>query len=68
MIHSHEIPGHRDYDRNALLFSVGFAVDKDTPPIRLTPVLRKLAMTLRAMEIESAFLSVRALVAETSFV
>ena len=41
----------------ACLAQVGLVLDADAPAQLFTAVLRKLALTLRAMELESAFLS-----------
>jgi hypothetical protein len=55
-IGSHEAGRH--YHRNALLFNVGFILsNKHVPSQLFSASLRRLALTLRSMEIESAFLS-----------
>jgi hypothetical protein len=45
------------YERNTLLFSVGFVLRRTADPRPFRPLLSKLALTLRSMEIESKFLS-----------
>ena len=45
------------YERNSLLFSVGFVLRRAADPRPFRPLLSKLALTLRSMEIESKFLS-----------
>ena len=45
------------YERNALLFCVGFVLRRTEDPRPFRPVLSKLADTLRDMEVESRFLS-----------
>jgi hypothetical protein len=45
------------YERNALLFCVGFVLRRTDDPMPYRPLLSKLALTLRDMEIESQFLS-----------
>lgn len=45
------------YERNSLLFSVGFVVRRKSDPSPFYPLLSRLASTLRSMEIESGFLS-----------
>ncbi|KAG7344329.1 nitrogen permease regulator 2 [Nitzschia inconspicua] len=45
------------YERNALLFSIGFVLRRAADPRPFRPLLSKLALTLRSMEIESGFLS-----------
>ena len=45
------------YERNSLLFSVGFVLRRKSDPSPFRPLLSRLASTLRAMEIESRFLS-----------
>ena len=45
------------YERNALLFSIGFILRRTEDPRPFRPVLSKLAMVLRDMEWESQFLS-----------
>jgi Nitrogen permease regulator 2 len=46
-----------NYERNSLTFCVGFVLRRSDDPQPYRPLLSKLAMTLRAMEIESQFLS-----------
>jgi hypothetical protein len=45
------------YERNALLFSVGIVLRRAADPRPFRPLISKLALTLRSMEIESHFLS-----------
>lgn len=45
------------YERNALLFSVGFLLRRAADPSPFRPLLSKLATTLQAMEEESRFLT-----------
>lgn len=45
------------YERNALLFSVGFILRRAADPSPFRPLLSKLAVTLQAMEEESRFLT-----------
>jgi len=45
------------YERNSLLFSVGFVIRRLHDPSPFRPLLSKLASTLQTMEIESSFLS-----------
>lgn len=45
------------YERNALLFSVGFVLRRAADPSPFRPLLSKLAVTLQAMEEESRFLT-----------
>ncbi|MGH3054723.1 MAG: hypothetical protein ACRDL7_07080, partial [Gaiellaceae bacterium] len=45
------------YKRNSLLFSVGFVVRRKNDPRPYRPLVMKLANTLKAMEVESQFLS-----------
>jgi hypothetical protein len=45
------------YERNALLFSVGIVLRRAADPRPFRPLISKLALTLRSMEIESRFLS-----------
>lgn len=45
------------YERNSLLFCVGFVLRRTEDPRPFRPVLSKLATTLRDMEVESHFLS-----------
>jgi hypothetical protein len=45
------------YERNALLFSVGFVLRRAADPRPFRPLISKLAMALRSMEIESGVLS-----------
>jgi hypothetical protein len=45
------------YERNTLLFSVGFVLRRTIDPQPYRPILSKLALTLRDMEIESQYLS-----------
>lgn len=45
------------YERNALLFCVGFVLRRTEDPRPFRPVLSKLALTFRDMEVESQFLS-----------
>jgi hypothetical protein len=45
------------YERNSLLFSVGFVLRRDIDPRPWWPVLSSLSRTFRAMEVESEFLS-----------
>lgn len=45
------------YERNALLFCVGFVLRRTEDPRPFRPVLAKVATTLRDMEVESQFLS-----------
>ena len=47
----------RAYHRNALLFNVGLVLAPGAPAEVFAACLRKLALTLRAMELETAFLS-----------
>jgi Nitrogen permease regulator 2 len=46
-----------NYERNTLLFCVGFVLRRMDDPQPYRPILSKLALTLRDMEIESQFLS-----------
>ena len=48
---------HSRYERNALLFSVGFLLRRAADPSPFRPLLSKLATTLQAMEEESRFLT-----------
>jgi hypothetical protein len=45
------------YERNSLLFSVGFVLRRNIDPRPWWPVLSNLSRTFRAMEVESEFLS-----------
>jgi hypothetical protein len=45
------------YERNALLFSIGMVLRRAADPRPFRPLISKLAMTLRSMEIESGVLS-----------
>lgn len=45
------------YERNSLLFCVGFILRRTEDPRPFRPVLSTLALTLREMEVESQFLS-----------
>jgi hypothetical protein len=45
------------YERNSLLFCVGFVLRRSIDPRPFRPVLSKIAVTLRDMEVESQFLS-----------
>ena len=45
------------YERNSLLFSVGFVIRRLADPSPYRPLLSRLASVLRSMEIESRFLS-----------
>ena len=45
------------YERNALLFCIGFVLRRKEDPRPFRPVLSKVATTLRDMEVESQFLS-----------
>jgi len=45
------------YERNSLLFSVGFVIRRLADPFPYRPLLSRLASVLRSMEIESRFLS-----------
>ena len=45
------------YERNSLLFSVGFVIRRLFDPVPFRPILSKLATTFQSMEIESAYLS-----------
>ena len=47
------------YERNSLLFSVGFLLRRNVDPRPYWPCLSKLSSTFRAMEMESEFLSHR---------
>jgi len=47
------------YERNALLFCVGFVLRRTEDPRPFRPVLSKLAVTFREMEIEQQFLTSR---------
>lgn len=47
------------YERNALLFSIGFVLRRAADPRPFRPLISKLAMTLRSMEMESGMLSGR---------
>lgn len=47
------------YKRNTLLFSVGFVLRRTIDPHPYHPILSKLALTLRDMEVESQFLTNR---------
>ena len=44
------------YERNALMFSVGFVLRRAADPRPFRPLLSKLAMTIRSMEVESQLL------------
>lgn len=46
----------KKYHRNALLFNVAFILAEHADVVGLQPLLRKLALTLRAAEIESEYL------------
>jgi Nitrogen permease regulator 2 len=48
------------YERNTLLFSVGFLLRRAADPSPFRPLLSKLAVTLQAMEEESGFLTKQA--------
>jgi hypothetical protein len=48
---------HSRYERNALLFSVGFLLRRAADPSPFRPLLSKFATTLQAMEEESRFLT-----------
>lgn len=48
---------HSRYQRNSLLFSVGFVIRRAMDPSPFRPLLSKLSSTLRAMEMERQFLS-----------
>ncbi len=45
------------YERNTLLFSIGMVLRRAADPRPFRPLISKLAMTLRSMEIESGILS-----------
>ena len=45
------------YERNSLLFSVGFVIRRLADPSPYRPLLSRLASVLRSMEVESRFLS-----------
>lgn len=45
------------YERNALLFSIGFVIRRKADPSPFRPLLSRLATVFQAMEIESRFLS-----------
>ncbi|KAL7522264.1 hypothetical protein ACHAWX_006959 [Stephanocyclus meneghinianus] len=45
------------YERNSLLFSVGFVLRRSIDPRPYWPVLSNLSLTFRSMEVESEFLS-----------
>ena len=45
------------YERNSLLFAVGFVLRRNVDPRPYWPVLSNLSTTFRAMEVESEFLS-----------
>jgi len=45
------------YERNSLLFAVGFVLHRSVDPRPFWPVLSNLSLTLRDMEVESEFLS-----------
>lgn len=45
------------YERNSLLFSVGIVLNRAVDPRPFRPLISKLALTLRSLEIESQFLS-----------
>jgi Nitrogen permease regulator 2 len=45
------------YERNSLLFCVGFCLRRTEDPRPFRPILNRLAITLRNMEVESQFLS-----------
>ena len=45
------------YERNSLLFSVGFVLRRNNDPSPYWPVLSNLSSTFRSMEVESEFLS-----------
>ena len=45
------------YERNSLLFSVGFVIRRLADPSPYRPLLSRLATVLRSMEVESRFLS-----------
>jgi hypothetical protein len=45
------------YERNALLFSVGIVLRRAADPRPFRPLISKLALVLRSMEVESRFLS-----------
>ncbi|KAL3788158.1 hypothetical protein ACHAW5_006606 [Stephanodiscus triporus] len=47
----------RRYERNSLLFAVGFVLHRSVDPRPFWPVLFNLSLTLRDMEVESEFLS-----------
>ena len=47
----------RRYERNSLLFAVGFVLRRSADPRPFWPVLSNLSSTLRDMEVESEFLS-----------
>ena len=47
------------YERNTLLFSIGFVLRRTMDPQPYRPILSKLVLTIRDMEIESQFLSQR---------
>ena len=47
------------YERNSLLFCVGFILRRTEDPRPFRPILSKLALTLKRMEMESHFLSNR---------
>ena len=45
------------YERNSLLFSVGFVIRRMFDPIPFRPILSKLTSTFQSMELESAYLT-----------
>lgn len=47
------------YERNSLLFCVGFVLRRSEDPRPFRPLLSKLALTLKRMEMETHFLSVQ---------
>ncbi len=51
------IQNTKRYERNSLLFSVGFVIRRSSDPSPFRPLLSKLASTFQSMELESAFLS-----------
>jgi hypothetical protein len=53
------------YQRNSLLFSIGFVLRRAADPRPFRPLISKLALTLRSMEIESEVLSNPALAKRT---
>eukprot|EP00797_Seminavis_robusta_P017645 Sro263_g102160.2 (847) ;mRNA; f:7569-10111 len=48
---------NKRYERNSLLFCVGFILRRTEDPRPFRPLLSKLALTLKRMEMESSFLS-----------